>query len=309
MERLFSLFVGAEQLKNAGIRWCIFEIANLFTLESFKAPESSRGTKVEHAKGDSCEQVKSGGRATHFLAAKPPKVCFGGLNAMKSASRQFGMRESPASKRRHDSRLADQSEIAPYSLAPENADESTFLQSTQSVQRVWPEFRDAAHSAATGEGGVPLHSSTFIRQHNSLLYLDLLYTTGCGSAEFHSSRLAEHFASICTTSPHSLPPTDMPLGDDLPMGINASPVTIATRLAKGRKEPADGNLQKGGKWWIDYFDRKRRRIQESSHSSARRDSEQLLALRRSEVSRGVCRRVQSRSRSENSVSATWSMRR
>lgn len=153
MERLFSLFVGAEQLKNAGIRCCIFEIANLFTLESFKAPESSRGTRVEHAKGDSGEQVKSGGRGDPLSCGQAAQSCFGGLNAMKSASRQFGMRESPASKRRHDSRLADQSEIAPYSLAPENADESTFSQSTQSVQRAWPEFRDAAHSAATGEGG------------------------------------------------------------------------------------------------------------------------------------------------------------
>ncbi len=42
-------------------------------------------------------------------------------------------------------------------------------------------------------------------------------------------------------------------------------------------------------WWITYHDQNRRRIQESSHSSIRRDAERLHALRKSEVLRGVYR--------------------
>ncbi len=42
-------------------------------------------------------------------------------------------------------------------------------------------------------------------------------------------------------------------------------------------------------WWITYHDQSRRRIQESSHSSIRRDAERLHALRKSEVLRGVYR--------------------
>src|ERR1700722_4034223 len=48
--------------------------------------------------------------------------------------------------------------------------------------------------------------------------------------------------------------------------------------------------RRGGKWWIDYFDKNRRRVQESSHSSIRRDAEALLTLRKSEVLRGVYKR-------------------
>ena len=40
-------------------------------------------------------------------------------------------------------------------------------------------------------------------------------------------------------------------------------------------------------WWISYYDQTRTRIQESSHSSRRRDAEKLHALRTSEVLRGV----------------------
>ena len=51
------------------------------------------------------------------------------------------------------------------------------------------------------------------------------------------------------------------------------------------------SIYKRGKvFWIDYFDRNRKRVQESSHSSIRRDAEQLLALRKSEVLRGVYKR-------------------
>jgi len=42
-------------------------------------------------------------------------------------------------------------------------------------------------------------------------------------------------------------------------------------------------------WWITYHDQSRRRVQESSHSSIRRDAERLDALRKSEVLRGVYR--------------------
>lgn len=41
--------------------------------------------------------------------------------------------------------------------------------------------------------------------------------------------------------------------------------------------------------WISYHDQNRRRVQESSNSSNRRDAERLHALRRSEVLRGVYR--------------------
>jgi integrase len=42
-------------------------------------------------------------------------------------------------------------------------------------------------------------------------------------------------------------------------------------------------------WWISYYDQDRTRIQESSHSSNRRDAERLHTLRKSEVLRGVYR--------------------
>ncbi len=42
-------------------------------------------------------------------------------------------------------------------------------------------------------------------------------------------------------------------------------------------------------WWITYHDQNRRRVQESSHSTIRRDAERLHALRKSEVLRGVYR--------------------
>jgi hypothetical protein len=42
-------------------------------------------------------------------------------------------------------------------------------------------------------------------------------------------------------------------------------------------------------WWISYYDQYRSRMQESSHSSNRRDAERLHALRKSEVLRGVYR--------------------
>ena len=42
-------------------------------------------------------------------------------------------------------------------------------------------------------------------------------------------------------------------------------------------------------WWISYYDQHRSRIQESSHSSIKRDAERLYALRKSEVLRGVYR--------------------
>lgn len=48
--------------------------------------------------------------------------------------------------------------------------------------------------------------------------------------------------------------------------------------------------QRGRVWWIDYYDQNRERIQESSQSTNRRDAEELLTLRKSEVLRGVYKR-------------------
>ena len=48
-----------------------------------------------------------------------------------------------------------------------------------------------------------------------------------------------------------------------------------------------GVYPRGKVWWIDFYDQKRKRIQESSHSSNKRDAERLFTLRRSEVLRGV----------------------
>jgi integrase len=43
-------------------------------------------------------------------------------------------------------------------------------------------------------------------------------------------------------------------------------------------------------YWIDFRDSQRRRIQESSHSSNKRDAEDLLSIRKSEIIRGVFKR-------------------
>ena len=48
-----------------------------------------------------------------------------------------------------------------------------------------------------------------------------------------------------------------------------------------------GIYRRGQVWWIDYYNQNRERIQESSHSSSRRDAEKLFAVRKSEVLRGV----------------------
>lgn len=42
-------------------------------------------------------------------------------------------------------------------------------------------------------------------------------------------------------------------------------------------------------WWINYYDQNRRRIQESAHSTNKREAEKLHALRKSEVLRGIYR--------------------
>lgn len=48
-----------------------------------------------------------------------------------------------------------------------------------------------------------------------------------------------------------------------------------------------GIYKRGNVYWIDFYDQPRNRVQESSHSSNRRDAENLLALRKSEILRGV----------------------
>lgn len=50
-----------------------------------------------------------------------------------------------------------------------------------------------------------------------------------------------------------------------------------------------GVYRRNSVWWISYHDQCRRRIQESSRSTNRRDAEKLFALRKSEVLRGVYR--------------------
>lgn len=51
-----------------------------------------------------------------------------------------------------------------------------------------------------------------------------------------------------------------------------------------------GIYRRGEVFWIDYYDQNRERVQESSRSSNRRDAEALLALRKSELLRGVYKR-------------------
>lgn len=51
-----------------------------------------------------------------------------------------------------------------------------------------------------------------------------------------------------------------------------------------------GIYRRGRVWWIDYYDKDRERVQESSHSSNKRDAEALFAVRKSEVLRGVYKR-------------------
>ena len=48
--------------------------------------------------------------------------------------------------------------------------------------------------------------------------------------------------------------------------------------------------RRGRIWWIDFYDQKRNRVQESSQSTNKRDAERLLNLRKSETLRGVFRR-------------------
>jgi integrase len=51
-----------------------------------------------------------------------------------------------------------------------------------------------------------------------------------------------------------------------------------------------GIYKRGKTWWIDWHDQNHQRVQESSHSSNRRNAESLLAMRRAEVLRGVYKR-------------------
>jgi integrase len=51
-----------------------------------------------------------------------------------------------------------------------------------------------------------------------------------------------------------------------------------------------GVFKRKRKYWIDYYDSQRNRVQESSHSSSKRDAEDLLALRKSAILRGTFKR-------------------
>jgi integrase len=57
----------------------------------------------------------------------------------------------------------------------------------------------------------------------------------------------------------------------------------------GRK-PQLGVFKRKNKYWIDFYDSQKNRIQESSHSSSKRDAEDLLSIRKSEVLRGTFKR-------------------
>src|SRR5271154_1924044 len=48
-----------------------------------------------------------------------------------------------------------------------------------------------------------------------------------------------------------------------------------------------GIYRRGTVYWIDYYDPNRKRVQESSESSSRRDAEELLTIRKSEILRGI----------------------
>jgi integrase len=66
---------------------------------------------------------------------------------------------------------------------------------------------------------------------------------------------------------------------------------MRARLAKGfESEPQMGIYKRGNVYWIDFYDQNRQRVQESSQSSSRRDAENLYALRKSEILRGIYRR-------------------
>ena len=51
-----------------------------------------------------------------------------------------------------------------------------------------------------------------------------------------------------------------------------------------------GVYKRGNTYWVDFYDSQGNRTQESSHSSSKRDAEDLLALRKSEVIRGTFKR-------------------
>ncbi len=51
-----------------------------------------------------------------------------------------------------------------------------------------------------------------------------------------------------------------------------------------------GVFKRKRKYWIDYYDSQRNRIQESSHSSSKREAEDLLSIRKSEILRGTFKR-------------------
>jgi hypothetical protein len=57
----------------------------------------------------------------------------------------------------------------------------------------------------------------------------------------------------------------------------------------GRK-PQLGVFKRKNKYWIDFYDSQKNRVQESSHSSSKRDAEDLLSIRKSEVLRGTFKR-------------------
>ena len=82
-------------------------------------------------------------------------------------------------------------------------------------------------------------------------------------------------------------PTGLRLGTEFHANRPASCVEYARGWQRVESESQMGIYKRGGKFWIDFYDQNRKRIQESSHSSNLRDAETLLTLRKAEVLRGV----------------------
>jgi len=123
-------------------------------------------------------------------------------------------------------------------------------------------------------------------RQRSLLFLRPLCTAGCTCAGFRceggprSSIRTGRVAKVCSGESLSSASVTVDFRQSYPALRR-----IPARLAKGKKEAAVGVFKRKRKYWIDYYDSQRNRIQESSHSSSKRDAEDLLALRKSEILR------------------------
>jgi excisionase family DNA binding protein len=76
--------------------------------------------------------------------------------------------------------------------------------------------------------------------------------------------------------------------EDCAESINRTRALLGCELGRQRieKEPKMGIYKRGRVWWLDYYDQQHNRVQESSHSSSRREAEKFLFVRKSAVARG-----------------------